>query len=406
MTVTIRPGTARGTVAAPPSKSMAHRLLLCAGLARGTSVVQNVAPSQDILATLDCLEALGARYTFENGVVTIAGTDPVRAAEGTLLPCRESGSTLRFFLPLCLLSDRERTLSGSGKLLSRPLGVYEDLCRARGLGYARTEDSVTVRGPLQAGRYAIPGGISSQFVSGLLFALPLLPGSSALELVPPVESRSYIDMTLQALGAYGVSAAWAGEHALSIPGGQQYQSRTLRVEGDYSNGAFLEALNLAGGDVTVTGLDPDSLQGDRVYGDYFAQLQKGPATLDLTDCPDLGPVLFAAAALLHGGVFTGTRRLKLKESDRGAAMAQELAKFGIVLDQEADRITVRPGTLRPPAVPLDGHNDHRIVMALTLLATRTGGTILGAQAVNKSYPDFFETLSRLELEVEEHAMDQ
>ena len=398
MRAIIQPGTARGSVAAPPSKSMAHRLLICAGLADGVSVVRNVDRSEDVLATADCLTALGASLEWNGSTVRVRGCDP-RKADSAVLRCRESGSTLRFMIPLCLLSGNAMRLEGSDTLLSRPLSVYEDLCRKQELTLLRKNGGLLVKGRLISGEYTVPGGISSQFISGLLFALPFLSGNSRIRLIPPVESRSYLSLTLQALRDAGVSAAWTDEHTLTVPGNAFYRPLDTEVEGDCSNAAFFEALNCTGGSVTVTGLREDSLQGDRVYRDHLARLEKGPAEIDLTDCPDLAPVLFAAAALCRGAVFTGTRRLRFKESDRGAAMAQEMAKFGVVLGLEENRITVPAAGIRTPSGPLDSHNDHRIAMALSLLCTRTGGEIRCAEAVRKSFPDYWDRLCSLGISV-------
>ena len=399
MNVLILPGTARGTVAAPPSKSMAHRLLICAALADGESVIRGVDRSEDILATADCLAALGASLSWEGSTVRIRGCDP-RKAGAAVLRCRESGSTLRFIIPLCLLSGSSMRLEGSKTLLTRPLSVYEDLCREQGLVLRRENGGLLAEGRLTPGEYAVPGGVSSQFITGLLFALPLLPTGSRIRLIPPVESRSYLSLTLQALNDAGVAVSWADENTLIVPGNAVYRPLDTEVEGDYSNAAFFEALNCAGGNVTVTGLRPDSLQGDRVYREYFPRLAAAYTEFDLADCPDLAPVLFAAAALCHGAAFTGTRRLRIKESDRGAAMAQEMAKFGVMLMVEENRITVPAAALHAPSEPLDSHNDHRIAMALSLLCTHAGGEIRGAEAVRKSFPDYWARLQSLGIEVE------
>ena len=397
MKAVISPGVARGVIQAPPSKSMAHRQLICAGLADGESLIRGVDRNEDVLATMDCLEALGAFLSWEGDAVRVRGCDPRRAAPA-VLRCRESGSTLRFMIPLCLLPGCEMRLEGSPTLLSRPLSVYEDLFRLRGLTLRR-EDSLLVQGPLTPGSFEIPGDVSSQFVTGLLFALPLLPDASVIRLIPPVESRSYLNLTLQALRDAGVVIRLADENTFEIPGHARYLPQDTAVEGDYSNAAFPDALNLLGGKVTVTGLNENSLQGDRICRTYFARLAAGPAELDLSDCPDLAPVLFALAAFLHGAVFTGTRRLRFKESDRGAAMAEELARFGVPLRLEENRITVPAGCIREPSGPLSSHNDHRIAMALSLLCTRTGGTILGAEAVRKSYPAWWDVLRSLGINV-------
>ena len=394
MNVTIFPSDPAGTVAAPPSKSMAHRLLICAGQTIGETTVRGAALSEDVSATVDCLRALHVDCAYRNGDVTVTGYTPHCGEEGAVLPCRESAGTLRFFLPMCL-SGPPVTFTGSERLLARPLGPYEDVCRKQGILFVKDARSLRVQGKLSPGEFRLPGDVSSQFVSGLLFALPMLRGDSLIRLRPPVESRSYIDMTIAALHTFGVETRWLDRETIAVPGRQYYHWRSeVTVEGDWSNAAPFLALG-----VPVTGLDPDSLQGDRVCTAYFDALRQGPATLDLADCPDLGPLLFAFAAAHRGGSFTGTRRLRFKESDRGWAMQEELRKFGVEMRIEANAITVGHG-LRAPAEALDGHGDHRVVMALAMLCAKTGGTITGAEAVSKSFPDFFERLETLGVKLE------
>ncbi len=399
MRAVFTPSTPSGMIKAPPSKSMAHRLLIAAGLSNGVSRVTGIAPSEDVSATVDCLAALGAKVTLANGVATVCGTDPKKSS-GATLPCRESGSTLRFFLPLCLLSGGTATLTGSAKLLSRPLSVYETLAKEKGFALAETETAVRVSGRLTAGEYVVPGNVSSQFVSGLLFALPLLDGDSVIKLLPPVESRSYIDLTLAALAEFGVTAAWTDETTLAVKGGQTYFPHDAAVEGDWSNAAPFLSLG-----VPVTGLDEGSLQGDRRVAGFLSELDRGCAEIDLSDVPDLAPVLFAHAAIRHGGKFTGTRRLAIKESDRGRAMKTELAKCGVAVGIRENEIMVGRGA-KKPTEPLFGHNDHRIVMAAAVLLSRLGGTVEGIEAVAKSFPDFFKQLQSVNIKVEiENGMD-
>ena len=417
MKIQINPGTARGRVTAPPSKSMAHRMMICAGLAAGTSVLQGISDSQDMQATLDCLAALGAQWQKDGETVTISGIGSARTAvhadagaAGTqigepVLRCRESGSTLRFFIPICLQTGRRAQLVGAPRLMERPLQVYAQLCRERGLLFAQERQALTVQGPLPAGSYRLRGDISSQFISGLLFALPLCEGDSTVTILPPIESRPYIDMTLAALKTFGVRAAWQDAQTLYIPGGQQYHACDAQVEGDFSNAAFFGILDAIRPEnqVQIDDLPPaaDSLQADRVYPALLARLDTPAPCIDLTDCPDLGPILFAAAAAKHGGRFVGTKRLKIKESDRGAAMAAELRKCGVSVTVGEDEILVEPSAsgLQAPPVPLSGHNDHRIVMSAAVLLTLTGGVIEGAEAVSKSFPDFFDKLQALGIEV-------
>lgn len=399
MNVTISPSRLTGAVSAPPSKSMAHRLLIAAGLAKGTSEIRGIADSEDVLATLDLLRALGADCQKQGDTVTVTGTDPRRAVVTEAPSCRECGSTLRFFIPLCLLSERDITLTGSERLFARPLSVYEELCREQGLTFRRKQNSVTLCGPLRGGEFTLRGDVSSQFISGLLFALPLCDGDSTIRLLPPVESRSYIDMTLDALATFGVRAEWQDELTLTVTGNQSYVACSTQVEGDYSNAAFFLALRTLGMDVEVTDLPDVTRQGDRICRDYFYALQKGAPTLSLRDCPDLGPILMAVAAAKHGCVLTDTGRLAIKESDRGAAMATELAKLGVSVTRTEDTILVSGGMLRAPNEPLSGHNDHRIVMALATLCSLVGGTVEGAEAVRKSLPDYFDIMKSLGLEM-------
>ncbi len=398
MTVTIEKGLARGKVSAPPSKSMGHRLLICAALAEGESTVRGIATeSADMKATLACLSALGAECTVTGDTVRVRGID-MRAAHPTeSLFCNESGSTLRFLIPIALLSGGNVMFSGAERLFSRPMTVYETMCAERGLFFSKDEKSAVVRGPLTAGEYRVAGNISSQFISGLLFALPLLDGDSVIRITPPLESRSYIHLTVSALADFGIRIAWKDDFTLLIPGGQRYTPTDAEVEGDYSGAAFLAALATLGGDVEVTGLRPDSRQGDRVYDRFFPMLSRGTPTIHIGDCPDLGPILFAVAAAKNGAVFTGTARLRIKESDRVATMTEELAKFGVTVTASEDSAVVYPSDFHAPDGPLSGHNDHRIVMALSVLATLTGGTVTGAEACAKSFPDFFEKLAELNI---------
>ncbi len=397
MVVEIRPGIARGTVAAPPSKSMAHRCLIAAALAKGKSRISGLEYSQDILATIDCLRALGVSVEQSGSVVIVERKGPLTPIEP--LNCRESGSTLRFMIPLCLLSGQKATLQGSDRLMERPQTVYEELSREMGFLFERSRNEISVEGRLKSGEYTVDGSVSSQFITGLLFALVTLEGKSRIHLTGKAESRSYIDLTLKALADVGFSVSWETEDTLLIQGGEQGKSRELTVEGDYSNAAFLDALNWMGGEVEVTGLCPDSLQGDRIYRSYFEKLKEGYPVLSLADCPDLGPILFAMAAALNGARFIDTARLKIKESDRGAAMARELKKCGVLLHLKENEIEVPGGQLSSPAEILEGHNDHRIVMAMAVLSCKLGGKIRGTEAVAKSMPHFFEKLKDLGIEV-------
>ena len=405
MIAKIEKSKAFGCVSAPPSKSMAHRYLICAALSKYKSQICGVDFSKDIKATLGCLKALGADIQIEGDDVKIGGIDTNGDIYSNTLFCDESGSTLRFLIPISLLFDKEILLTGSERLFKRSLSVYEKLCREQKIPFVQKENQVLLKGRLLSGKYSVKGDISSQFISGLMFALPLLEKDSEIQIEGALESGSYLGLTIKALADFGVRASRADEHTIYIKGNQTYKKRKLRVEGDYSNAAFFDAFNYIGGNVLVKGLDEASVQGDRVYKEIFPLLTKGTPTVDISDCPDLGPVLMALAAANNGAVFTGTHRLKIKESDRGTAMAAELKKFGCNVLVEENKITVEKCCLKTPQVPLLSHNDHRIVMSLSILATLTGGEIYGCEAVAKSFPDFFEKLKEIGICVTTNEID-
>ena len=446
MRAILYPSEISGRVAAPPSKSMAHRALICAALAKGESRVLNLSASQDITATLAAMRLLGASaadmdapecrrgaaaaYAHWSGERTVSGPGSLILKGTGGLPfapvsgpvdCCESGSTLRFLIPLFSLTDAPVRFTGRGRLMERPQGVYARMFAERGLGFAQDADGITVRGALSAGEYTLAGNISSQFISGLLFALPLLSGNSTLHLIPPVESRSYIDMTRSVQAAFGVQSHWLDENTLAIPGGQHYHPCDYTVEGDYSQAAFPAVLGAACGGVTITGLAPETLQGDaaildilRRCGAVFTRTAEGISfekaplhgvDIDLADCPDLGPVLMVLGLLCEGTtVIRNAERLRLKESDRIAAMEAELRACGGVLESEGGTITVHgcANRLHAPAGVLHGHNDHRVVMSLAVLALSTGIhlTVDDAEAITKSWPNFFEAIKPLGAEVE------
>ncbi len=398
MKVKISKSHTQGVAAAPPSKSLAHRALICGALSNN-SIINNLAYSKDITATLCCLKSLRATAKENGETVEIGGLNPFEISENAVLDCFESGSTLRFLLPLCLLSGKRVTLKGAKRLFERPLEIYEKICAEQGIFYEKTETSVTVCGKLSSGNYKIPGNISSQFISGLLFALPLLDGVSILEITGNFESASYIDLTLNMLSHSGIKITRSSNRFI-IMGNQKYASFDYTVEGDCSNAAFLEAFNYIGGEVNVKGVPETTAQGDIAYKSIFWGLGTKGAEFDLADCPDLAPISFALAAIKGGAKFNGTARLRLKESDRAQAMKEELQKFGIEIEIGDNFVAIPSSVLKAPTVPLNGHNDHRIVMSLAVLSTVTGGIIEGAEAVSKSYPDFFNVLKSLNVGVE------
>jgi len=388
----------KGVICAPPSKSMAHRYLIGAALSGEKCILSGVDYSEDILASIDCLKALGAEIKTDKDMVII-NSDNFMKTDNPTLECRESGSTLRFFIPLALCMGKRVTLKGSTRLFERPLEVYENLCRDNGFMFEKDTNSVTVCGNLKSKSYKIRGDISSQFITGLIFALIYLKDEALIEIIPPFESRSYINLTISALKSFGAEVEFADEYTIRIKKSPMH-SYSGRIEGDYSNGAFLDAFNYIGSEIDVQNLNACSLQGDKVYKEYFERISGEAPTFDISDCPDLGPVLFALAAMKNGAVFTGTDRLKAKESDRGMAMDEELRKLGGGLVFGDNMITVPKQELKYRGEVIDGHNDHRIVMAMSVILSKIGGEICGIDAVKKSYPGFFNDIQKLGAKVD------
>ena len=392
MRVQIGVGKTAGTVAAPPSKSDVHRLLIAAALCAGEqTVIHGFYPSRDIEATVACLCAMGAEISVCGQDCTVRGMPREKKGGEICLPCGESGSTLRFLLPLCMREESTALLCGSKTLLSRPLTVYESIAQKQGLRFERVGDTaLRVGGALCVNGCAADGGISSQFFSGLCFRAAADGRKSEIYFTRPLQSAAYLQMTAPVLARFGVQVKIDAKKitvqgTLCSPG-------ECTAQGDWSGAAFFKVLNAFGGDVKVTGLAPDSLQPDRAIQALWNRV---PLRADLSGCPDLGPVLFALAAYRGYGEFTGTRRLRYKESDRIETMRGELAAFGAEFDVEEDHVTIRCAQFHAPCRALSGHNDHRVVMALSVLCTVCGGEIEGAEAVAKSMPDFFEKLRAL-----------
>ncbi len=400
MNITIKKGMASGVVSIPSSKSVAHRLLINAALTDGETIINGLSLNEDIGATIDCLKTLGAKIDYSHGRCTVHGTKD-RGESPRRLHCRESGSTLRFMIPLCLDSVKTE-LYGSPRLIERPHSVYGEICEKNDFLWQSDGEKITVCGGLKSGEYEVPGNISSQFITGLMLALPTLEGDSVIRLTTEPESLSYIDMTVASLAAFGIVIEKRSEREWFIKGSQNRRSPgIINVEADESGAAFFGALNYIGGDVKLDNLNNNSCQGDRVWRLFFPMLESGRPEISIKDCPDLGPILMSLAACLNGVTLRDTARLKIKESDRGGAMAEELEKLGVKVTVEENTITVDPSGIHAPNEALDGHNDHRIVMSLAIMLTQFGGKINGAQAVSKSMPQFFTMLNSLGIETEE-----
>ena len=381
----IEPGRLAGTAAVPPSKSAAHRAVVCAALAAGTSHIGNVEFSQDILATLGAAQQLGAKVERGEHELTITGRGNADGFATITRPvfCNESGSTLRFILPLFSLTAQKVRFTGAGRLMQRPQEIYAQLFERQGLRFDQNEQGITIFGRLC-----------------------------------PFESRSYVDLTTDAMQKFGVKvsvrARKDGSATYKVAAPQHYAAADMDVEGDYSQAAFLAVLGSTVGGITITGLPSGSHQGDRVILDILKQcgakfersgshvtfhrsLLKA-VEIDLADCPDLGPVLIALGCFCSGTtIIRNAGRLRIKECDRIAAMQEELAKMGGTVKADGDTLTIEGCALHKPTVPLNGHNDHRIVMAMAVAALAAGqpAVIEGANAVNKSWPDFFEVIKGL-----------
>ncbi len=388
MDITIYPRKLCGSLQIIPSKSQAHRLLICAAFADEPTTLICPATNQDIEATASCLNALGAKITRTCDGYHIEPLSQV--PEQAYLNCKESGSTLRFMLPIAGALGIDTTFLMEGRLPSRPLSpLWEELERM-GCSLSRPDkNAIRCTGRLQPGSYSIDGGISSQFVTGLLFALAILPGKSSLTVTGNMESVHYIRMTEQALALFGIDTSdynFYGSPFLS-PG-------TIEVEGDWSNGAFFLGANALGSNIELQGLQQNSTQGDRA-AEQLMHLLKDPITVSGKDIPDLIPILAVVAGAKKGAIFEDIGRLRLKESDRVASVSAMLQAFGAEVSTSETSMKVLPAVYKGCTV--DSQNDHRIAMAAAIAATVSHGpvTILNAHCVNKSYPDFWSEFERL-----------
>ena len=412
MDVTIIPSRLRGTVTPPSSKSVAHRALIAAALSGGFSTISNLGDSKDIQATRRCLSNLSTwieDLSPDKVRVHGIGHSLVQAGPFPVLDCGESGSTLRFLIPVALLVQGAAQFTGRGRLMERPLKPYEDLFREKGLTWKLEDSVLTVDGgrgydtlALDPGEYRLPGNVSSQFITGLLFVLPLLDGDSNLVLTSPLESRGYVDLTLDVLRTFGIRVEERAD-AFHVPGSQHYESRDFTVEADWSQAAFWYAANFAGGQVDIQGLNMDSKQGDKVIALQYWKLAKpGEAELDVSQCPDLVPPLAAMAAVRAGTThFTHAARLRMKESDRLSTVAAALRAMGAQVEEGADSLTIHGRERLPGGGTVDCCNDHRIAMmaAVSAAFAQAPVKLLGAECVRKSYPEFWDHFIQLGGEV-------
>lgn len=401
MNVTIQPTLLKGSITPPPSKSQAHRVVIAAALAGGVSTLSHLARSQDIEATLGCMAALGAcgeQMGEETVRIHGMGTCISERENTPRFDCGESGSTLRFLIPVALAVVGGGVFTGRGRLMERPQQPYFDLFEEKGIFYEQKDGVLTVRGELKPGRYALPGNVSSQFITGLLYALPLLDGDSEIVLTTALESKGYVDMTLDVLEKFGIRVDWKGGRFF-IPGGQKYVSRDMTIESDWSQAAFWYAARALGSELDIRNLNAFSVQGDMAVVPYYLKLTvPGDVELDVSQCPDLVPALAAMAAVRQGKTYiTNAARLRIKESDRLATVTDVLNCMGADVTEQSDSLTIVGRDSLASGVGVDSHNDHRIAMMAAVAATRCQKpiTVLGAQCVAKSYPNFWEDYEAL-----------
>lgn len=393
MEVIIEKGALSGTVGAIPSKSDAHRALIAAALCDAPSTLALSMLSEDTEATLGCLKAMGASAAHKDGMWTITPIDHEKKPNAPLLNCRESGSTLRFLLPVAAVFCNEARFCGEGRLPERPLSPLFRAMHAHGVEADKPSLPLSLRGKLLPGEFHIAGNVSSQFVSGLLFALPSLGGDSFIHIEGALESASYVDMTIRTLARFGVRVEKRGD-GFFIAGEQRFLAqKRYEVEGDWSSAAFFIGANALGGKIKLTGLNEESAQPDKALGPLLPCLG---GEIDVSPCPDLFPIL-AVCAAFFGGVtrFTGGARLRMKESDRISAMAQCLSAMGASCKEYPDGMEVL-GSKALHGAKIDAHNDHRVAMAMSIAGAYTGKMhIHGAQCVKKSYPHFYEDFRSL-----------
>lgn len=399
MNIEIKPRTLAGDIKVPPSKSISHRALICAALSKGESEITDLLGCEDIDATCEALEALGAEFRTENGVTYVKGIEnPPEKAE---INCRESGSTLRFLIPVAAALGVEATFTGYGKLPTRPITPYITEFKKHGVEFISEEMPYHIKGKLTAGVYSVPGDISSQFITGLLFALPLIDGSSTIVLTSPLQSKPYADITVQCMKSFGIETLeFNGNY--SVKGIQEYQPSKYSIEGDCSQAAFFAVANQIGSNINMLGVNRNSIQGDRAVFDIIDNMIKigdnySGFDIDATDIPDLVPILTVLAAFADGTSYIrGCKRLRIKESDRLESISTVLNSLGANVTIINDELEI-VGVKELSGGVCSSFNDHRIAMSLAIASQRCTDTltITDAECVAKSYPTFFEDFRSL-----------
>ena len=410
--VTLFPSEINGSIEMPPSKSLSHRALICASLSRGKSVISNLIFSEDIKATINALKHLGADFDINGSTVSVTGVKKLKY-DNLPVDCNESGSTLRFLIPIFSLTDKKVTFTGKESLIKRPQTIYQKIYQEDGNTFINSSDKIVVNGSIKSRDYYLDGNISSQFFSGLMFSLPLLKEDSYIYFTNILESKSYIDLTIEMLENYGVEIQEL-ENGYFIPGNQKYIATDYYVEGDYSQSAFHLVAGTLNGFVKATNLKHDSLQGDKAIIDVLKAMkgkviytengyttsksQTYGTTIDISNCPDLGPIICLLAALSKGTTtIKNAGRLRIKESDRIESTVATLKKLGANISSTQDTITIQGKSTLQGGVTVDSYNDHRITMMISIASLRCKEEIVltRANSVNKSYPNFFEDFKKI-----------
>jgi 3-phosphoshikimate 1-carboxyvinyltransferase len=424
--VTIKPSKLTGEMRIPPSKSISHRAIICGGLSEGPSNIKNIIFSDDIIATLEGMKSFGVKVEGieedpESGTnnVSIMGRKRLKLLN-RVIDCKESGSTLRFLIPMAGLLGDEVIFTGRGKLVERPLETYYKIFREQDIEYKNDNGKLplSVRGTLKPGTFRVKGNISSQFITGLMFVLPLLEGDSRIEITTELESKGYVDLTIEALKKFSIEIENNDYKEFFIRGNQKYINKDYRVEGDFSQAAFWIVAGTIGSSIKCTDLNINSLQGDRVILDIVKEMggtisadsniieispsrTKG-TIIDAAQCPDLVPVLAVLGALSSGITkIINAERLRIKESDRLRAIATELNKLGGDVRELEDGLIIK-GKENLKGGVVDSWNDHRIAMALAIASIKCTEpvTITNSDAVKKSYPQFWRDFVKLGGEID------
>ena len=415
----IYPSKLKGEVKIPPSKSMAHRAIICAALSDGLCIIENIDYSDDIIATIDAMNSLGAKIVKHKDYIEVIGAygSDEKPQETRIIDCNESGSTLRFLVPISLLFKGSSKFIGRGNLGKRPLTTYYNIFERQGIEYSYEEGNLNlvINGELNPGTFEVEGNVSSQFITGLLFTLPLLKEDSKIIITTEMESKGYIDLTLRAMSDFGVEIINNNYREFIIKGNQKYNARNYRVEGDYSQAAFFLCADSLGNDVLCKDLDLNSLQGDKEVIDILERMNvvfnandigvKGTTNgelastvIDGSQCPDIIPVLTSVAALTKGTTeIINAGRLRIKECDRLAAVTSELNKLGAKIIEKEDGLVVTGVEKLQGGVEVWSHKDHRIAMTLAIASTRCKEPIVikDYECIAKSYPNFFEDFKAL-----------